>query len=603
VIRVRKTFAGFLALFSLYPVGLLAAPTNSPVIFSGQYAKTLVPYINLKDRAYIVTGTANPSVTATDGPQGSVYLRTGASGGAIYVKQDDGLTTNWTSVSASGLITGPGSATDNALVRWDGTTGLFVQNSVASLTDAGTLEAVQLILSGLTASTVPYVNSSKQFTSSAVTPTELGYSSGVTSSLCGINQSCTFTNKTLAVGSNSITSTADRVAQFNSGTGNLEPSSTIDTTELGYLNSVTSSLCGINQSCTETNKTLAVASNSITSTANRAAQFNSSTGNLEPSSTIDTTELGYLNGVTASLCGTSQSCTLTNKVLSGNTAVSLVSGSGTLTINTSGTVTLPNATDTLVGKATTDTLTNKTFDADGTGNSITNIENADIKSGAAIARDKIANGTANHVVINNGSGTFSSEASLSVSRGGTGLNTLTAYNVMLGNGTAPPLFVAPSTSGNLLVSDGTSWTSAAASSQKEIWLTTGNGLGSTNTTIRRFTNVTVNQGGTAMTLTQSSTNGDSITINEAGVYSFTLTDGKSGASSGVAISKNSAQLTTSGANITNTTRICFHQVPANDGGTCSVTLWLAVNDVIRAHVQADMDLTTVVAFRAIKVSR
>lgn len=41
----------------------------------------------------------------------------------------------------------------------------------------------------------------------------------------------------------------------------------------------------------------------------------------------------------------------------------------------------------------TQTLTNKTIDADGTGNSITNIENADIKSGAAIDAAKVHDGT------------------------------------------------------------------------------------------------------------------------------------------------------------------------------------------------------------------
>jgi hypothetical protein len=49
---------------------------------------------------------------------------------------------------------------------------------------------------------------------------------------------------------------------------------------------------------------------------------------------------------------------------------------------------------------------------------------------------------------------------LPVANGGTGLATLTANNVMLGNGTSAPSFVAPSTSGNILTSNGTTWTSA-----------------------------------------------------------------------------------------------------------------------------------------------
>lgn len=39
----------------------------------------------------------------------------------------------------SGVIFGPGVSTDNALVRWDGTTGTVIQNSNAILTDAGDL--------------------------------------------------------------------------------------------------------------------------------------------------------------------------------------------------------------------------------------------------------------------------------------------------------------------------------------------------------------------------------------------------------------------------------------------------------------------------------
>ena len=50
---------------------------------------------------------------------------------------------------------------------------------------------------------------------------------------------------------------------------------------------------------------------------------------------------------------------------------------------------------------------------------------------------------------------------LVVADGGTGTNTLTANNVILGNGTSAVAFVAPGSNGNLLTSNGTTWTSAA----------------------------------------------------------------------------------------------------------------------------------------------
>ena len=78
------------------------------------------------------------------------------------------------------------------------------------------------------------------------------------------------------------------------------------------------------------------------------------------------------------------------------------------------TITLPDATDTLVGKATTDTLTNKTFDANGTGNSLSNVDVADLANGtdgelitwdSSGAPATVSTGTSGHVLTSNGTGT------------------------------------------------------------------------------------------------------------------------------------------------------------------------------------------------------
>lgn len=58
---------------------------------------------------------------------------------------------------------------------------------------------------------------------------------------------------------------------------------------------------------------------------------------------------------------------------------------------------------------------------------------------------------------------LATNAPLSVSSGGTGLATLTANNLMVGNGTGAVQFVAPGTAGNILTSTGSGWQSSAAS--------------------------------------------------------------------------------------------------------------------------------------------
>jgi hypothetical protein len=63
-------------------------------------------------------------------------------------------------------------------------------------------------------------------------------------------------------------------------------------------------------------------------------------------------------------------------------------------------------------------------------------------------------------------GTITGITDLTVADGGTGASSITANSVILGNGTSALSgnLVAPSTSGNVLTSNGTTWTSAAATS-------------------------------------------------------------------------------------------------------------------------------------------
>lgn len=142
---------------------------------------------------------------------------------------------------------------------------------------------------------------------------------------------------------------------------------------------------------------------------------------------------------------------------------------------------------------------------------------------------------------------------------------------------------------------------ALAPENSEILLQDRAGFGSTNTKIPRYTNLTTI--GTALTATQSGTDGDSVTVNEDGIYSVNLVDPTTDtARSGISV--NSAQLTTNIQDITAANRLAIAQASSGSIGmaACSANVVLSKGDVLRPHTQGTSGGTTAHAiFRVTKI--
>ena len=132
--------------------------------------------------------------------------------------------------------------------------------------------------------------------------------------------------------------------------------------------------------------------------------------------------------------------------------------------------------------------------------------------------------------------------------------------------------------------NGTEWFTVSGRHQLDsvVRLHTANGVGSTNTKIRRYTTA-VTDVGSAITYADSATAGASFTINEDGVYLIEMHDNISSANH-FGISLNSSQLTTDLTTITAADRLSVASQTAAETQSCCVCLELNKDDVIRPHL-------------------
>lgn len=168
---------------------------------------------------------------------------------------------------------------------------------ISTKQDTITGAATTITSSNLTANRAVISNGSGKVSVSSVTSTELGYLSGVTSS---VQTQLNAKQPTVTGGASSIVTSNlnENRALVSTGSGKVA-SSSVTSTELGYLSGVTSAiqtqLNGKQASITGGAST--IASNNLN--ASRALVSNSS-GKVA-SSSVSSTELGYLSGVTSSI--------------------------------------------------------------------------------------------------------------------------------------------------------------------------------------------------------------------------------------------------------------------------------------------------------------
>lgn len=347
--------------------------------------------------------------------------------------------------SGGGDVSGPGASTDNAMVRWDGTTGQLIQNSTVLVDDNGTISAVNGVVFDTTPTSVPTTPGTLYWDSADGNQTLSLVMAGGTA-IQQIGEEQYFRIKaSSAITNGQVVMFTGTVGASGALTG--APATGLTASTASYIMGVATQDIALNDWGYVTSFGLVRDLDTSAFTAGQILYYDptvagglTATPPSAPNAKVQVCACIYSSATVGSLFVRPAFGGVLGQY-EGDVGVTSVAAYDLLQRNSANTV-WENVAPSSVTVGNISATSNST---------LTTLSALSLP-GSQVSGD--ISGNAGNVT-----------GTVAVANGGTGATSLTVNNVILGNGTSPVQVVAPGTFGNVLTSNGTTWASTAPAAQ------------------------------------------------------------------------------------------------------------------------------------------